>query len=476
MNKLKVSAIALAAAVGLAACGGGSSNKGAGGGSTVESRTFESSFINGVTYSTPTQSGTTGVDCVDVKPGCFDVIPGEAVTFTIGNLVLPPVVAAAGQARITVVDIAKAIDEDAGILSIPARAVVAYLDALDTGDVDPVDGKRVFNVKAPADPEAAKVELNDLVAGIAEDDLAALQTKLEETLDAAGEEVAVDVDAAENTDLAKDEVGFNNGLEPIENAFEDEGLPLVISDLVGLWTLEEGDNEEGGIGGVFFGNDGNVDFTTTKAANTHGPELNDDNWNVINNQLTIAGDSEEGTTECILKARSTNSLTLSCIDFESDGTPEDDEPFEIKLTKVNNLAGILTNGDGIWNIVFEEFFDEFGTITFGPNDAFNDSITSREDDEVDTSSGTFTVTGAKLTLSGSGLNDDGVMEDFKSECFFAGLKLNAQSQPEDIFFRCLPFEEGDTEEDILLTKRAGVADLPNSVEREDHHGETVSLL
>jgi len=156
MNKLKVSAIALAAAVGLAACGGGSSNKGAGGGSTAESRTFESSFINGVTYSTPTQSGTTGVDCVDVKPGCFDVIPGEAVTFTIGNLALPPVVAVAGQARITVVDIAKAIDEDATILSTPAAAIVAYLDALNNleAEVTELDGRKVFNVRPVSNPES----------------------------------------------------------------------------------------------------------------------------------------------------------------------------------------------------------------------------------------------------------------------------------------------------------------------------------
>ena len=445
MNKLKVSAIALAAAVGLAACGGGSSNKGAGGGSTAESRTFESSFINGVTYSTPTQSGTTGVDCVDVKPGCFDVIPGEAVTFTIGNLALPPVVAVAGQARITVVDIAKAIDEDATILSTPAAAIVAYLDALNNleAEVTELDGRKVFNVRPVSNPEET-VDLVTLVEEVTNGK--DLKEALEEALDKAGEEgVEVNPDANRDTDLAKDDLG--NGLEPNADAFEQSGDSFIVADLLGLWTVEE----QGGIGGIFFGSDGKTDFITTFAANEeNGPELNlGDNWNIKNNQLVVS-DGETGNTECILVERSSNELTLNCIDFESDGTSEDDEPFEIKLTKVNNLARILTNGDGIWNIVFEEFFDEFGTITFGPNDAFNDSITSREDDEVDTSSGTFTVTGAKLTLSGSGLNDDGVMEDFKSECFFAGLKLNAQSQPEEIFFRCLPFEEGDTEEDILL--------------------------
>jgi len=456
MNKLKASAIALAVSMGLAACGG-SGSSGGGSSAAVESPTFQSSFINGVNYSTPTRSGVTGENCTDIKPGCFDIVPGESVTFTIGNLVLPSVTYAAGQERITVVDIAKAIDPEATILGTPAAAIVAYLDALNDPDaeVTEVDGRKVFNVRSVSTPEAT-VDLTTLVQEV--EGGKDLKEALEEALAEAGEEdVVVNPDANRDTDLAKDD--FDNGLEPSADVFEKEGLSLIVADLLGLWTL----TEDAGIGGIFFGSDGKSDFITTFAANQeNGPELNlGDNWNVKDNQLVVT-DSENGRSECILTARESNTLTLSCFDFDSDGLPEDDEAFEVTLTKVNNLAGILAAGDGIWNVVYEERFNETGTATFGPNNQFSDTISDRDEDgETGSASGTFAVDGSKVVITVT--MEDGVAlnpaETFT--CFFAGLKRNAQSQVEDIFFRC----EGDEEEgpeDLLLTKRAGVADLENT--------------
>lgn len=80
--------------LGVSACGGGSSDpvpvpESPNDGPTVLSGVFEDSAVAGVTYTTATQSGTTDID------GRFNYLPGEMITFSIGNTQFPAVSAAA---------------------------------------------------------------------------------------------------------------------------------------------------------------------------------------------------------------------------------------------------------------------------------------------------------------------------------------------------------------------------------------------
>lgn len=80
-------AAACFAALGLAGCGGSSSS---GGTPPANPSTgyFIDSGVEGVTFKTATQNGTTGTG------GSYKYLPGEKVTFSIGNIVFPEVTAA----------------------------------------------------------------------------------------------------------------------------------------------------------------------------------------------------------------------------------------------------------------------------------------------------------------------------------------------------------------------------------------------
>lgn len=465
MKKISASLAVLAVSVTLAACGGSSNNSGP----RAETRTFESSLINGVSYSTPTRSGTTGVDCIVPTPGCFDVIPGEPVTFTIGNIVLPPVVAAPGQTRITVLDVAATLGADS-MQSTPARIIVAALKGLDPerGATKTADGKTIYNVSFAG--AAAPVQLAALTASLEEDEeVSAVDFKslLSETLGIPEEDI--DFDAALETDLAKDELGFVGGPQPNDELFEEPGLPLVVSDLLGLWTTQEQTESGTSIGGIFFGNDGLVDFISTIAGNNDESDFNlGDSWNVKDNQLVVLDSDGSDTTDCIVKSRATNTIILTCIDVQgvvadngnnelivvAQAVSEAPESYEITLTKVDNLAGILTASGGLWNMVFEERFEETGTITFRANGTYTDTV-----DPTTATNGTFMIDRGVVVLK----ETEG---DGSSSCYFAGLTRNMQNQVQDILFRCLSEDEDEEdEEDLLLTKRNNVAPLADTDNR-----------
>ncbi len=81
MLKIKLLLISLLA-LALTACGGG------GGSSTASVGTFaDAGLVSGLQYQTATKSGVTDAD------GKFNYLPGETVTFKIGNIVLGQAIA-----------------------------------------------------------------------------------------------------------------------------------------------------------------------------------------------------------------------------------------------------------------------------------------------------------------------------------------------------------------------------------------------
>ena len=79
MSKIKL-VLVLAFTLALAACGGGSSSTSS---NTVSVGTFtDAGLVSGLQYQTATQSGRTDAN------GKFNYLPGETVTFKIGNIIL----------------------------------------------------------------------------------------------------------------------------------------------------------------------------------------------------------------------------------------------------------------------------------------------------------------------------------------------------------------------------------------------------
>ena len=95
---IRMTSLAMVGAA-LGACGGGGTEFS----STEPPSTgiFIDSPVGGINYKTPTQSGITGPN------GNFLYRPGEAVTFSIGNIQFPPVPA---NATVTPLDIANTTD------------------------------------------------------------------------------------------------------------------------------------------------------------------------------------------------------------------------------------------------------------------------------------------------------------------------------------------------------------------------------
>lgn len=465
MNKLKVSAIALAAAVGLAACGGGSSKNNSApvdAEPSTETRTFEGSFIDGANYVSSARSGVTGLDCEDVKPGCFDVLSaGDTVTFTLGSIALPPITTAAGINRVTTLDIARAIDPEADPNSLAFKAVYAVLAALDAEPDAEEGGVKIFKVKPAAEGASPQV-LQDIVDEAADEN--ALKTALAAAIEGStGEDFAaddVDLTAGDESEIATEfNAGFEGGLQPV--GFFDNDTPadfadrlsLTTADLLGRWTVsyeEEGDVE---VSGAFFNDGGTFDTAETFAGSGFFSVSLDAQWNVVNRVFTVKIDDEDEGADCYLTERNENSsvLTFACREVDEDTDTVVDT--ELTLTKADDLLTVLTAGDGTWNEVFEARFygegEEPGsTVKFGPNNTI--TVSEGEGDE---ETGTFSLNGLVLFVEVDG-------DEFT--CYFAGRQAaTAPNTIDGIFLRC--FEDLDgVGEDLLLTKESGVEPLENT--------------
>lgn len=467
MNKLKVGAIALAAAVGLAACGGGSSknnNAPVTAEPSAETRTFEGSFIDGANYVSSARSGVTGLDCEDIKPGCFDVLSaGDTVTFTLGSIELPAITTAAGANRVTTLDIARAINPEADPDSLAFKAVYAALTALDAEPDAMEGGVKVFKVK-PAAEGAIAQDLKDIVDEAADEN--ALKTALAAAIEeSTGEDFAaddVDLTAGDDSDIATEfNAGFEGGLQPV-GFFDvntpddfDNRLSLTTADLLGRWTVsyEEVDQSEVEVSGIFFKDAGLLDTAETLVGSGFASVALDAQWNVVNRVFTVKNDEIDFGADCYLTERNADSsvLTLQCRE-QDDDNPELVLDNVLTLTKADDLEAALIADGGEWNEVFESRFYDNGeyvpsTVSFGPNN----TLTINDDGEVET--GTFSLNGLELLIE---IGDDQVT------CYFAGRKAaTAPNTVDGVFLRC--FEAGDDlGEDVLLTKEDVASPLANT--------------
>jgi hypothetical protein len=114
----------------LTACGGGGGGGNAGGGSIAsveKTGVFSDSPVAGISYKTETLSGVTNAK------GQFEYLPGETVTFSIGDITLPPVPA---ESMVTPLDMANTTaTPDQTLVNI-----LRFLQTLDTdGDLTTID-------------------------------------------------------------------------------------------------------------------------------------------------------------------------------------------------------------------------------------------------------------------------------------------------------------------------------------------------
>ena len=123
----------------LTACGGGGggssspdSNVQTSSGSNVQKGVFIDSAVEGITFKTATQSGTTE------SAGTFNYLPGEIVSFYIGDILIG---SSQGQALLTPLDfVSGATDETNPQVTDPyVTNILRFLQSLDS-DNDPVNG------------------------------------------------------------------------------------------------------------------------------------------------------------------------------------------------------------------------------------------------------------------------------------------------------------------------------------------------
>ncbi|MEZ5651249.1 MAG: kelch repeat-containing protein [Burkholderiaceae bacterium] len=131
VTRARRAAVVFTSALLLAACGGGSSDGQASGpadGNTAvaETGTLIDSPVAGIGYRTQTQSGVTDAN------GNYRYLPGETVTFFVGNVTLPPVPA---KGTVTPFDLANSSDTNHQI----ALNIAAFLQSLDS-DANPANG------------------------------------------------------------------------------------------------------------------------------------------------------------------------------------------------------------------------------------------------------------------------------------------------------------------------------------------------
>ncbi|WP_152600192.1 pectinesterase family protein [Cellvibrio mixtus] len=110
---------------------------------TLASGVFVDAFVAGISYRTETQSGVTNAR------GEFNYLPGETVTFSIGDLVFPPVPA---KSIVTPLDMAQTLNPASPVVLNIAR----LLQTLDT-DGDPANG---ITISPTAAQFAATVDFN----------------------------------------------------------------------------------------------------------------------------------------------------------------------------------------------------------------------------------------------------------------------------------------------------------------------------
>ena len=131
-------------AAALAACGGGSG----GGPTTVSTGVLVDSAVTGIGYKTATQSGITNAK------GEYSFLSGETVTFFVGNIQFPPVVA---KGIVTPLDIAQTTDINNQVVS----NILVLLQSLDE-DGNPSNGITIPSIAASRATSAVSFDVSPL--------------------------------------------------------------------------------------------------------------------------------------------------------------------------------------------------------------------------------------------------------------------------------------------------------------------------
>ncbi len=127
-RRLRPWLLGVGAAAVLAACGGGAGGVATGtGGTGVQVATFSDAAVSGLEYSSASTSGIT-----DTK-GNFEYVPGEAVTFSIGNVVLGQAIPTAGTTMVRPLDL---VPGATGASDVRVTRILQTLQSLDS-DGDP---------------------------------------------------------------------------------------------------------------------------------------------------------------------------------------------------------------------------------------------------------------------------------------------------------------------------------------------------
>jgi len=304
------SALILATSLAVAACGGGGgsskknhTNPDDGNNTKAQTGVFVDSPVAGISYETKTQSGVTSAF------GEYNYLPGEEVTFFIGDLKFPPVKASG---IVTPADIA----EDNETLQTNILQILQTLDA----DGDPSNG---ITIREDAADHFIGAELN----------------LAEESFDTEVAGILKNID--ENLDLVDE-----------DKANEHFGQTLR-SMLLGSWVYSEGPGKRNVL--TFFDDDDYIiihehdDEPADSGSQTAGSvEFGTYHWDTKTSKFEVSEVLESDGSGGLWHGRSTvtaaklagNTLTLTIVD--SDG--ED----EVSFTRVTNESNPLIGGWYLW--------------------------------------------------------------------------------------------------------------------------------
>lgn len=304
------SALILATSLAVAACGGGGgsskknhTNPDDGNNTKAQTGVFVDSPVAGISYETKTQSGVTSAF------GEYNYLPGEKVTFFIGDLKFPPVTASG---IVTPADIA----EDNETLQTNILQILQTLDA----DGDPSNG---ITIREDAADHFIGAELN----------------LAEESFDTEVAGILKNID--ENLDLVDE-----------DKANEHFGQTLR-SMLLGSWVYSEGPGKRNVL--TFFDDDDYIiihehdDEPADSGSQTAGSvEFGTYHWDTKTSEFEVSEVLESDGSGGLWHDRSTvtaaklagNTLTLTIVD--SDGE------YEVPFTRVTNESNPLIGGWYLW--------------------------------------------------------------------------------------------------------------------------------
>ena len=324
------SLVLVASAVAVAGCGTGESRDL----TETETGVFLDSPVINIGYRTETKEGVTNA------AGEYDYLPGETVTFFIGDLVFPPVPA---EGIVTPLDIAQSDDtSDDAVVNI-----IRLLQTLDK-DGDPENG---ITITEDAKAEASEA---DIYA-----DPAAFASAVSDLIQNGGQDVGV-------TELISAEDAIDHFESQLEE-LEDSGfVPEPIS-IVGTWNLDAGGGAETDVITIAFFEDGTYLHFEVEGGSDGGLEWGEYSINQETREVTIniladfngdigLSDFDGGADKLFAEDRSDDVLTLRVdedggseeLEFEAQASGDPWVGVWANTTSENDVLVLVFNADGTY--------------------------------------------------------------------------------------------------------------------------------